>query len=341
MHKITLLLGIVPLFLSADPESGIVATPFNEDRIISVEPSAPEQTPAGPEQPDFWMTGPLIIPSEDIIEFGHIVYQPYLFWTRFKDTYNSHWKSASSPLFTTVAFQPFTRFGIFPRGEFDIYPTVAYNHTEHVHDWVWQDMPVNLNVLVMEEDPDRWYKPLVWVGLISVAPWGQYQKLDPKKLGTDIGGTGSWLPGAGLSLYHDFYLYGPHYFSVQAFFSFQYGAPVHVKGLNYYGGDADTRGKVFPGNINQAIVSFQYALTHRWVVALDNVYIHQNKTRFKGHTSPDAPMASPSSEAFSMAPALEYCWSENFGIVGGAWFTVAGRNTDKFVSGIISIYISK
>ena len=363
MKKWISILGIAPIFLISNPEiadqlaapleekaaepseSELAQAPAPSQTTVKQTPAAPAEEKAAeasaPEKPEFWSTGPLIIPPNDIIDFGHFNYEPYLYWTQFKDTYDAHWKSVSSPLFTSVIFQPLIRAGIFPRGELDIYPTVTYNNTEHVHDWVWGDMPFSLNIQVLEDDPDHWYHPLTWVGLLAVAPWGKYEKLKPSKLGTDIGGTGSWLPGVSLSLYHEFYIYGPHYLSVQSYFSFQYGSPVHVKGLNFYGGDEDTRGKVFPGDITQAIVSFQYSLSHRWVLALDNVYTHTNKTRFKGDTSPDAPMTSPSSETFSMAPALEYLWNENFGIVGGAWFTVAGRNTDQFVSGVIAIYINK
>lgn len=289
--------------------------------------------------PEFWSTGPLIIPPTDVIDVGHFNYQPYLFWYQYRGVYDKHWNFHHEPLFTTVSFQPQFRAGVFSSTEFDFIPIINYNNTEHEAQWVFGDIPIALGSILLEDDTDLWYHPSIKLQISANLPTGKYQKLKAKKLGTDIGGIGSWAPGIGLILYHEAHIYRSHYFTASGFIGYQFQTPVRVKGLNAYGGDAHTRGKVYPGDLFQAILSFEYSLSHRWILAMDTVYNHFNKTRFKGHT--DTENTLPSSEQISLAPGIEYMWTENFGINGGVWFTVGGRNTDQFTSGVISIYINK
>ncbi len=42
----------------------------------------------------------------------------------------------------------------------------------------------------------------------------------------------------------------------------------------------------------------------------------------------------------TLAPALEYNFSENLGIIGGAWFTLSGKNTPAFISTMIELTMS-
>ena len=77
-------------------------------------------------------------------------------------------------------------------------------------------------------------------------------------------------------------------------------------------------------------------LRHReWT---DFQYQHSNKNRFSGKKGGSAPIA-PSSEQISMAPALEYNFNANVGIIGGAWFSVAGRNSTQFISWVLALNI--
>lgn len=286
---------------------------------------------------ELWTTAPLLAPAGDILTIGEINYEPYLYFTRFKDVYNTHWHTESSPLFTTLSFQPLFRFGILPVTEFDITPNVSYNHSLGEGSWTFADMLINFDVGLLELKREITTTTLK-LRLSANIPVGKYQKLNPAKNGTAIGGTGSWAPGLGLIFYNTTHFYAHHFLATTFFTTYQFGTPVKVKGFNTYGGDETTRGTVYGGNLFQTILSFEYSLSQNWVLSLDNQYNHIDRTRFSG-SSEDSPTGGPSSESFSMAPAIEYCWSENFGIIGGAWLTVAGRNTDQFISWVIAINI--
>jgi hypothetical protein len=99
---------------------------------------------------------------------------------------------------------------------------------------------------------------------------------------------------------------------------------------------------VLPGNNLQGIASFELSLSKNWALALDNVYTHTDTTQFfgtpgitfDGELSKDK---NPSIEEFSMAPAIEYNFSSHFGMIAGCWFSVCGRNSTEFRSGVINI----
>ncbi|MES2122546.1 MAG: hypothetical protein V4492_07205, partial [Chlamydiota bacterium] len=78
-------------------------------------------------------------------------------------------------------------------------------------------------------------------------------------------------------------------------------------------------------------------------LALDIQYQHNNKTRFSGHKGRTRGVRNvvggPSSEQFSLAPAFEYNFTYNVGLIAGCWFTVAGRNALEFASGVVAINI--
>jgi hypothetical protein len=164
-------------------------------------------------------------------------------------------------------------------------------------------------------------------------------------LGTDIGGLGNWSPRLGITLSHHYYLLGLHYIALRLSGNYNFSTDVHVKGFNAYGGGKGTRGRVDPGNLLVVFLGLEYSLTQDWALALDLDYTHSDKTTFHGKRGraeglPNS-VGSPSSEQFNLAPAIEYNWSENVGIIAGAWFTVAGRNSTNFAIGVVAINIYK
>ncbi len=298
--------------------------------------SAAADLPGG-EEYELWCTGPLLVPAGDLIELGHATWQPYLFVNEYHGFYGDDWHASSYPLFSNVSAQGLIRVGIFPYGEFDFTPILNYNHTSGASKWIFGDMPVNLDILLSEDE--TWLHPNLKFRVSGVLPIGKYEKLKASKLETDLSGIGTWLPGVGLIYYHEEHIYKHHFLTLTGFVTYMYGTPVNVKGINAYGGDPTTEGKVRPGNLWQGILSFEYSLTQNWVLALDMIYNHLSRSKFNGSTV--EPMDNPSMEQFSLAPAVEYNFSKNFGINAGAWFTVAGRNTDQFASAVMSIYIVK
>ncbi len=289
-----------------------------------------------------WLTGPLIIPPATVVQVGHFTIETYVFATTNTGIYDGHWRSHGLPHnFVSVTPSLLTMIGMTEWMDFQIIPEMFYNTTHNQSSARFGDLPAGFDFQLCPAGD----KPGIKFTILETFPTGQYQKLNPRKQGTDLSGRGSYATNLSLEFYKVYHLHGFHFVSVTAYFEYTYSAPVHVKGFNAYGGGYHTRGKVFPGSAYQGIVSFEFSLNRNWALALDNVYIHTNRSRFSGYrgvtdTGEPATVGTPSSEQISFAPGIEYNFSANLGIIAGAWVTALGRNSTQFRSGVVEFNYS-
>jgi hypothetical protein len=292
-----------------------------------------------------WFTGPLLAPSGHVVAEGHYNYEPYVFWTPDLDSYDAHWKHRSTPGINNLFLQVVTQFGVLPNVEFAAAPQIVYNERHGQHRWAVSDLPLTLAFQLLYDRVDAWY-PAIKLRLTANVPFGKYDNLKEERLRTDISGFGTWYPSAGLVFTRLHHLTGPHYLEWRFFVNYSIGTPVSIRGSSLYGGVPSrhgikgTRGTVRPGNTFLTIASFEYSLTLNWALALDVQYQHSNKDRFSGFSPPGTKPKGPSSELFSLAPALEYNFSSRVGIIAGPWFTVAGRNAQAFVCYVLAINVN-
>jgi hypothetical protein len=294
-----------------------------------------------------WLTGPLVTPSGHVVPVGHQNYEPYITWQQIKGVYNNHWRPVKTPVYTTVQSQTALQFGIAPATEFDILPTFQYNHFLHKHKWCYADTPVALAFQLLMDEPDEWW-PAIKLRVTVNVPLGKYNRLDPKRVGTDFSGIGTWYPGLSV-VFSRLYDFGNfHFLTFRFCVGYEFGTSVNVHGMSAYVGAPDidgikgTRGKVYPGNVFYIETGLEYSLTHHWALAMDIAYQHVNRTRFKGYTPPGSKVGYPSTEQLSLAPAIEYNFNANVGIIAGPWFSVTGRNTNftfNFISWVLAVNI--
>ena len=294
--------------------------------------------------PEPWLTGPLLSPSGHVVPHGHQNYEPYVYWTQIKGSYDDHWKPHSSSTFNNVLYQLTMQMGVLPDTEFDIAPQFSYNATKGEHTWRVSDLPITLAFQLLYDKMDNW-SPGIKLRFGANVPLGKYDHLNPDRLLTDAGGIGTWYPSVGVVFTRLHHITGEQFFSWRAFFDYSIGTPVNVKGLSFYGGAPSingikgTRGTVYPGNVFVFLAGFEYSLTQNWALALDVQYQHTQKRRFSGHSPAGTKPTFPSREFFALAPALEYNWSSNVGLIAGPWFTVAGRNALDFISYVVAINV--
>lgn len=283
-----------------------------------------------------WFTGPIFAPTSVTIPPGHYNLEPYIFVVANTASYNNDWKSIHRKTFWSSYFQPLVQFGITEWMDSQFYPTLYYNYTKGAGKWVFGDLPIQIGIQLYKNSggPTDWITTLK-LNLKETFPTGKYQKLDPKKLGTDEGGQGSWQTAAQIVWGNLMYLGKGHFLSTRVSFQYNLPAPVHVKNLNAYGGGPGTDGTAYPGQSYFVDIAGELSLTQNWVFAIDILGNWTTKSRFKGKTLVKNTL--PASVQYSLAPAIEYNWNANLGIIFGPWFTVAGRNTFKFTSGIFAL----
>lgn len=299
---------------------------------VSIIQHAEEQGPVSP-----WFTGPLLAPAASVTPSDHFNVQPYYFHTTVSGKYGSDWHCQSIDKIYTNVFQVVAQLPVAPKVGFAISPQIIWNTTHGHTSFGFGDLPMILAFQLIPASQQTW-KPALKLGLGVIAPVGKFDNLDPNRYNTDGIGLGSWFPNVSLVSSSTIQLgQSIHFLSIRIATAYIIGTSAHVKKNNTYGGDLTTDGWVYPGNIFKLDISLECNLSQNWAVAMDTLYIHNNKTRFSGKTK--ASMRIPSGENFSIAPALEYNFNKNIGLIGGAWITLGGRNAAQFTSGVISINV--
>ncbi len=288
-----------------------------------------------------WLTGPLLAPSGHTVPPGHVNIEPYVYFFASAGSYNKNWDYSSSNNFYTLAEQNYIQVGISDFMDFQIVPQMNYKFTQGVRSTKFADLPFNVGFQLVN-DSEGTRLPAVKLYFRGSAPLGKYKNLNPEKLGTDSSGNGSWAPGIGLAFSRLYQLKNKHFLAPRFSLNYVAHTPVQVEGINTFGGSLDTKGTIYPGNVFWSDFGLEYTLTRNWVFAMDIFYSHTNKVRFSGKPGFIAPgvpvkMTSPSSESISLAPAIEYNWNINVGLIAGVWFTVKGRNSSQFTSGVIAL----
>jgi hypothetical protein len=303
--------------------------------LHSIQIPVHQYAPIHPTVDPPWFTGPLLAPSGVTIPPGHCNIEPYIYSVAITGAYNKDWKPLKSETFWNNYFQPSLQFGINNWLDFQFNPTLFYNYKEGAAKWVLGDMPIGFDIQLYH--PKRTltqWNVAIKLALKEIIPLGKYQNLDPKKFRTDVGGGGTWQTGLGIVWGNIFYIGGNRFITWRNSFQYILPAPVRVKNFNAYGGSKGTKGTVYPAQNFQYDTAIEISITRRWVFAMDFVGTWTGKTRFKGKTS--LPVSSPRSLQFSLAPAIEYNWNDSIGIIFGPWFTIAGKNAVKFISGVFA-----
>lgn len=311
----------------------------DKGRVIPRTPSAQitQQPPIAP-----WFMGPLITPTSQTVPPGFMNLEGYFFANVITGRYGNDWKKKSLPHFHSNQFLLLSYFGLTKWMDITFAPEVINNRTQGISSLVFADLPISLEFQILTETRDN-YLPGLKFYVEEVFPTGKYQKLKPERLLTDAGGRGSYQTEIGIVLGRLFHLSGIYYMNLRLNLFYTHWSSVHLKGVNAFGGDTDTNGRIFPGSQYSYQFGLELTLTKNWVFACDAVGLFTDKTTFSGHpgtnprTGVRADLMTPFQIQFYFAPALEYNFDEAFGIEAGSVFTVAGKNSPSFISGAIAL----
>jgi hypothetical protein len=289
-----------------------------------------------------WFTGPIIAGSGRVLPKGLAEFQPYFNTFFYSKHYENNWKSTSIP--TLVSFNPYfyIGFGLGGNTELVLRGGVEFNSRSHQYDARIENLAVSLG-FQLSDDIRGTYFPDLKISISQEFPTGHYQHLNPKKLGTDITGDGLYKTAIAL-LTQKLYHFGKHLFRPRFNLIYRVSPKASVEGYNVYGGGQQTKGKVNTVHLLNLVGSFEYMITQNIVFAFDALWEYRSKAGFSGQNPPDYQLKGQRTvvrekQRISLAPALEYNFSDNIGIIGGCWFTVAGRNCPSFINYVFSVDI--
>ena len=280
-----------------------------------------------------WFTGSLLTSSGSVIPQGHTNWEGYWFFTNLNGVYGAHWR-ASSHLIKNKTMGPTLSIAHGLAEDWDLSLSLPYhfNRTDGAHDSGIADVALGVGYQLIRS-PMNAAVPNVKLSLKETFPTGRYQHLNPSKQGTDANGAGSYQTTIAANM-QQIWRIKQHYFRGR--FTVSYTIPRSVKfaGNSAYSSDPTAAGKMDIGNHFNVSLAGEFALTQKIVPALDITYTHSDHNSFYGV---GAVVNAPSSELITVAPALEYNFSANLGMIAGAWFTVAGRNTADFTSYVVAL----
>ena len=285
-----------------------------------------------------WYAGPLITPSASMMPPGQANIQPYLIIQGNYAAFNQHRHSIplthnSYQLQVQVPMQV----GVTNTTDFTINLVGAENWQNGRSGGGFGDLYVAYGFSIFKETLNI---PKFKFSIGETFPTGKYNHLDSSRLNGIGQGTYATVFSlrAGKLIWWSY----PYPMNTRLVFNYTIPTTVHVSGFNFYGGGIGTKGTIRPGNSFTADFGYELSFSQRWVFALDIVYSAQNRTKFHGNSgfNPDGTPASVGSgfnDNLSLAPAIEYNFSDAFEILWGAQFSVYGRNSANFVNGQFSV----
>lgn len=290
-----------------------------------------------------WYTGPLITPGAGMMPVGSGNSQPYLFVIDNYASYNTERKSIPLPsnlvqLKGTANLQT----GVTDTFDFNVNFSGQGNWQYGHSGGGFGDMSIVGGFSIYKQTI---YVPDAKLTITQTFPTGEYKNLSSNGFNLNGVGAGAYSTQFGLGFSKIIFWTTKHPMNIRCFFGYQLSTVVDVRGFNTYGGGFGCKGRVRPGNLFSADFGYELSLTQRWVGAIDVVYTATNSTKFHGNpgvlkNGTPSGVGTGYSDNLSLAPALEYNFNPNIGIIAGAWFSVYGRNSLNFASGILSATFS-
>ncbi|KTD82680.1 hypothetical protein [Legionella waltersii] len=311
---------------------------FTKSLVIFIGLFIVKASIAGP-----WFTGPLLAPAGHTIPAGHTNFEFYAINVFTNGQYNSSGQVVRTPLFRTFVANPILSHGFTDFLDVQMTVPYAFNSTRGVNYNRLTDVSTAIGLQFFEQkgDPKRMDVRLL---IQETFPTGRYDHLNPALFGTDATGLGSYQTQIGLNLQYLLEVFKDHYLRTRLIASRIYSSNVKVDGLSSYGGTINTHGTVKPGIENDIDLAFEFTLTQNWVAVMEGYLSTGTSTRFNGilnissvGSPPIANIGSGSFRENALAPAIEYNFNENIGLIGGVWFPVKGVNTSHFMTYMLAL----
>ena len=289
-----------------------------------------------------WYTGPLITASSNNAPPGKYVLQPYLFNNWQYATFNADRKSESIPDIYTLQPLLLGQTGITDWLDITVTATGFFKWQKSQHGSGWGDTAVSFGLQLYKE---TLYVPSFRLTVGESFPTGRYQKLNRNKNGLDATGSGAYTTVIGLIAGKVFWWLPLHPVSVRL--ASNYNFPNHkvsVRNFNAYGGGFGTDGRVTVGHTMNFDLGIEVSITQKWVFATDFAYTYTWPSLFSGRPGIDAmgmaaSVGTPTSNQFSLSPAIEYNRTSTDGFIGGVWFSATGKSSPNFAALVLSYYI--
>lgn len=312
---------------------------------------------------DPWFTGSLLAQPAQTVPRGNKVLFLEVANPVTSAIYDREWQRKSINTYTSTDISPVFMYGL--TDHIDIEYIIPYQinqsnmgYYEHIG-----DSSIFLGFQALSQKNNN-ALPNLRITIGETFPSGLYENFKSSNVGVAATGIGSYQTSLAFNFQYLSQLSERHYLNTYVGIEYTYASTVAIHGLSAYGGTSQTRGNITPGNAISLDWAAELTLTQRWVAVMEANFIYQQASRFYGTLGTDrtinqinipAPrlrrllsrrfptkhniggtgIGNGHLDQISLAPALEYNFSPNYGVDAGVWFTVAGKNTPQFIAPVI------
>jgi hypothetical protein len=183
------------------------------------------------------------------------------------------------------------------------------------------------------------FRPTVAVVLQRGLATGRFDRLDTRPAAA----LGNGAPSTTVSLYaqQSFTLANGRRFRARTNLSRTFFGRARVEGESVFGTSPGFRGRASPGDDTALIVAGEYSLSRRWALALDLVYERTEGGSVVGRYEPgsgrDGRQRIDKSAFFALAPAIEYNFSADLGMLVGTRVKVRGHNSAPSITPAVAL----
>ena len=280
---------------------------------------------------DAWWTGPIMAPSAGALPRGHFLFEPYVF-----DVIKPHSHYYGSLTYINAGLGDGITVGLIPTFGYSRAGYGGNSTRVGLGDW----SVLGQYLLTQFHTGSR--IPTTSVAIQQTFPTGKYDDLGSRP--GDGLGAGAYTTQ--VSLYSQTYFWMPNgrILRTRLDLSESFSSRPRVNGVSVYGTPDSFHGSARPGNAFFGDLANEYSLTQRWVLALDLVYLAAGNTHVEGNVNAPVTMKgfvlnSGSSNAFAAAPALEYNFSSNVGVIGGVRVIKENRTTTGSITPVVAVNI--
>lgn len=282
---------------------------------------------------DAWWTGPMLANSAETLPPGHFLFEPYLYDIR-------------SPGMDSFGSRTYILYGLAHRLSIGLIPVFGYNRMSDGPSSAgvgFGDLTIQAQYRLTEFQPGSWM-PTTAIEVQETLPTGRYDDLGDRP--SDGLGGGAYTTTLALNSQTYFWLPNGRILRTRFNVSGSFSRTADLEGASVYGTHAGFHGTAKPGMSFYADLSFEYSITERWVLAMDMTYSDDRNTRVDGVNGVTAggfpypqnvTLNSGPSEAFGVAPAIEYNWTPNIGVLLGTRIIFGGHNTVGTVTPAIAL----
>lgn len=291
---------------------------------------------------DAWFTGPIVTASASTLPRGHFLVEPYVFNAITKDRYDDDGNRHDVARTDGYGSLTYVLYGVTDRFTVGAIPTFGFNDVSTDPDSSGigvGDLTVQALYRLTQFREGR-ALPTLSLVVQETLPTGDYDRLGARP--ADGLGAGAYTTTLGVYSQYYFWLPTGRILRTRCNVSYSFSDDVRVEDVSVYGTDPGFRGHANPGDAYGINLAGEYSVTRNWVLALDVFHQYNDGTRVRGTVPDDSDRSdfqedSHRSWRLGITPAVEYNFSGTVGLIVGARWFAAGRNTDASITPVAAI----